>query len=104
MRFRIGSHLLVADVAQEESFVSPRTGATLRRLVIVFEADDDPTHEEYLELLDAARNSPSPREHGLASETEEGNSPGAWRVADAAVGPAPGRSATARQHRWVLEE
>ena len=104
MRFRMGSHLLVADVEHEESFASPRTGGSLRRLVIVFEVDDDAANSQYLDLLDASLNNESPKEHGLTSETPEGDLSGVWNILDASFGPIHGQWGTAWRHRWELEE
>ena len=103
MWFRIGSHLLVADVEREETFASPRTGTSLRRLVIVFEVDEAAT-SQYMDLLDASLNSTSPREHGLTSQTPEGDLSGVWNVVDASFGPPHGQGSTAWRHRWELEE
>ncbi len=104
MWFRIGSHLLVADVEREESFTSPQTGAALRRLVIVFEVEDDTATSQYLDLLDASLTSTSPREHGLTSQTPEVDLSGVWKVIDASFGPIHGQESTAWRHRWELEE
>ena len=104
MKFRIGSHLLVAEVEREESFASPRTGASLRRLVIAFDVEDDATNSHYMDLVDASLNSGSPREQGITSETLEGELSGIWNIVDASFGPIHGQWSTAWRHRWELEE
>ena len=104
MKFRMGSHLLVADVEHEESFASPRTGASLRRLVIVFEVEDDAANSQYMDLLDASLTSESSHERGLTSETPEGDLSGVWNILDASFGPIHGQWSTAWRHRWELEE
>jgi hypothetical protein len=104
VRFRIGSHLLVAEVERDESPVSPETGVPIRRLVVVFDAEDDAANAEYLDLLDACRTSASAHEHDLVSETEHGEFSGTWNIADASFGPIDGPTGTAWRHRWELVE
>lgn len=104
MRFRIGSHLLDAEVQCDERPPSERAGAGPRRLVIQFRAEGTEAHEEYVELVQAAGEGRNANESGMVSSTSDGRFDGSWRIAEASYTVRPDGDDVAYVHTWELEE
>ncbi len=97
MQFRIGSHLLVADVQREE-----RLPSGSRQAVIVFEIEGDEPQAAIMELLTAAREQHGRTESRLVSEDADGSAV-YWELGDA-VFTVQDRSTARYRHTWTLGE
>ncbi len=97
MQFRIGSHLLEAEVQHEERL--PNGG---RRAVITFEVVGDEAHAAIAELLTAVGERYGRTEDSLVSE-DAGGSVVRWKLADAVFSVESAPPAVFR-HRWTLDE
>lgn len=97
MQFRIGSHLLEAEVQHEE-----RLSNGCRRAVVAFDVVGDEAHASIAELLTAATEGHSRTEGSLVSE-DDGGSLVRWELADAAFAVEAAPPAIYR-YLWTLNE
>ena len=104
MRFRIGSHLLDAEVQSGEPRPAEGTGATGERVVISFTVAGPAAQEAILDLLAASGQTADSNEEGLTASTPEGDFAGHWTVVDASYTVDGEGDMMIYSHAWELAE